>query len=194
MNRIPGFTLVELIVTIAIAGILLALAIPSFRETTLNNQRAARVNLLMTDLQFARSQALELRRNVIICRTDQPQANNPICGNGNGWEEGWVVISKAAGNADTIFETGDVILRRQDRLITVAEIAKANTAKFTMRGNGSAALNTLTRVVFANSGLSNNNGTIAVCDLRNDITKGRSIIVATTGQVRSSETVTSCQR
>ena len=57
MNRIHAFTLIEMLVTIAIAAILLALAIPSFRESTLNNQRAARVNELVTELNYARTQA-----------------------------------------------------------------------------------------------------------------------------------------
>lgn len=58
MRRVLGLTLIELMITIAVVGVLLALAAPSFYEFMLV-QRLKGVNAeLVTDLQLARSEAV----------------------------------------------------------------------------------------------------------------------------------------
>tara|TARA_R110000787_G_scaffold42536_18_gene104614 strand:+ start:427 stop:1005 length:579 start_codon:yes stop_codon:yes gene_type:complete len=192
MNRIHAFTLIEMLVTIAIAAILLALAIPSFRESTLNNQRAARVNELVTELNYARTQAVSLRQTVSLCRVANP--GTPVCGSGNGWEDGWVIF--VDNNSDGAIDAGEDILRRHGALISAAEQAKPSSQKFTIRGNGTATNGVMTRVSFRVAGnvSPNSNGTLAVCDQRNDIAKGRAIVIGTGGRIRTSEGVTTCQR
>ncbi|WP_420468614.1 GspH/FimT family pseudopilin [Panacagrimonas sp.] len=185
MNARPGFTLIELVVTIAIAGILLALAIPSFRETTLNNQRASRTNQLVTALNYARGQALALRTNVEICRTKDSAAEPPVCDTGTGgWEDGWVVF--ADNNGDGEPSAGET-LRRQDALLPSSQASLADSAKFTMRGNN----NVSDSITFATTGMSPGSvGTIVACDSRNDFKKGRAVVVARTGRILSFDTYT----
>lgn len=187
MNRGSGFTLIELIVTIAIAGVLLALAIPSFRETTLNNQRAARTNELITDLIYARSQAVGLRQQVRVCRTDAPAATPPACPAGDGWEEGWVVV---ATGPDGAFDTGDdQILRRHDALLPAAQLDMDDDDKFTIRGSGTPA----DSVTFQPGGTTTSLGTLYACDAR-DEAKGRGIVISSGGRTRFDNTITTCQR
>ena len=69
MNRQSGFTLVELMVTIAIAAILLGLGVPSFRTLIENNRIAAASNDVVTGLQFARSEAVKRALLVSFCGT-----------------------------------------------------------------------------------------------------------------------------
>lgn len=197
MNQPSGFTLIELVVTIAIAGILLALAVPSFRDTLLNNQRAARVNEFIADLNYARSEAVLLRRPVVVCRTDQPNVTPPVCGGGDGWEEGWIIFVDRSGNgtpeaADATIDiyppagvgAEDAILRRHEPLITSGEADLDPERKFILRGNNNVA----DSIVFTGTGTSTTNGSLVACDSRDDFGKGRVIVVNTGGRTQSLET------
>jgi type IV fimbrial biogenesis protein FimT len=63
-KRTHGFTLIELMVTGAIAAIVLAMAVPSFTGTLARMRMEGAINELSTDLQFARTEAL--RRSVAV--------------------------------------------------------------------------------------------------------------------------------
>lgn len=69
MNRQAGFTLVELMVTVAIAAILLGVGVPSFRTLIENNRIAAASNDVVTALQYARSEAVKRGVFVDVCGT-----------------------------------------------------------------------------------------------------------------------------
>lgn len=177
-----GFTLIELVVTIAIAGILLALAVPSFREITLNNQRASMTNELVSALNFARGQALALRRPVVMCRIKADAADPPVCGQGAGWEEGWVVFQDIdRNNAPT---DAQEILRRRGPLISNRDVARAASARLAIRSNVNPSF------TFQPSGTSTA-GRFAVCDDRGTA-KGATVVVSAVGQVRTESTVASC--
>jgi type IV fimbrial biogenesis protein FimT len=66
-KRTHGFTLIELMVTGAIAAIVLTMAVPSFTGTLARMRMEGAINELSTDLQFARTHAL--RRNVAVTLT-----------------------------------------------------------------------------------------------------------------------------
>lgn len=69
MKRQAGFTLVELMVTVAIAAILLGIGVPSFRALIENNRIAAASNDVVTALQYARSEAVKRGVLVDVCGT-----------------------------------------------------------------------------------------------------------------------------
>ena len=66
MRRNTGFTLIELMTVIAIVAILTALAAPSFSGLTAKKRVEGALTELTTDLQFARSEAVQRNRNVRI--------------------------------------------------------------------------------------------------------------------------------
>ena len=62
-----GFTLLEMMVTVAAVGILLAIGVPSFRYIANANRIATEANNLLGDLQFARSEAIKEGQSVSVC-------------------------------------------------------------------------------------------------------------------------------
>ncbi len=64
--RNQGFTLMELIVTIALVAVLASLAIPAFQNTVQRNQLAACSNKVASAIQFAKSEAITQRINISV--------------------------------------------------------------------------------------------------------------------------------
>lgn len=66
-----GFTIIELMVTVAIAGLLLTIALPELRVFVLNNRLSTDVNGFVGLVNYARSEAIVRNQDVVIC----PKAN-----------------------------------------------------------------------------------------------------------------------
>lgn len=84
-----GFSLVELLVSIAILAILIALAAPSFSSVSLTGKLTASANRLLATANLARSEAIKRNATVNVCKS----ANLTSCVTTGGWEQGWIVIS-----------------------------------------------------------------------------------------------------
>ena len=88
MKRFLGFTLIELMITLALAAIILSLGIPSFRNVIQNNRAATQSNELVAALGLARSEAVRRGANVRLC----PSTNQATCTGGNNWANGWIAL------------------------------------------------------------------------------------------------------
>ncbi len=100
-----GFTLVELMVVIAVAAIVLTLGVPSFYTLIQNNRATTQVNELMMALSLARSEAVRRGVSVSLC----PSQDQSTCTGGTDWRVGWIVFVDvaAADSADPII--GEVL-------------------------------------------------------------------------------------
>lgn len=108
MKKYSGLTLVELLVTLVVAGVVAAVAVPGMRTMLLRRQVQAAIDSLQADFRYARVQALKRGHSVTICRSD----NGTACHASDGsWEVGWIVFDDNNGNRSV--DTGDSVLRVQ---------------------------------------------------------------------------------
>jgi len=95
-NDQRGFTLMELMITVAVMAILLTAALPNFRTALQNNRLTAQANELITAMQFARSEALKRGFPVELCSS----SDGAVCG--GDWNEGWLVYVDPPGAAPEV--------------------------------------------------------------------------------------------
>lgn len=115
-RQLHGFTLVELVVTLAIAAILVTVAIPGFGNLIRDNRLIAGTNQLVATLALARSEAVKRGAAVSICAS-----NNGTGCTSTDWNDGWLVFSDA-GTAGTV-DGGDTVLRVQEALRSDLQIS-----------------------------------------------------------------------
>lgn len=92
-----GFTLLDLLLTITIAGILLGLGIPSFNQVLRSSRLTTSINQLVVTMNFARSTAISHNQAVSVRKS------------GANWEQGWTVFVDHNGNGEA--STKDTVLR-----------------------------------------------------------------------------------
>jgi len=82
MQRTSGFSLVELMIAIAVLGILTAIAAPAMSNFVTRQRVSSQANELMLTFAFARSEAVKLNTSIVVI----PATNSPT-----GWQDGWCV-------------------------------------------------------------------------------------------------------
>ncbi|MDN5872572.1 MAG: GspH/FimT family pseudopilin [Nitrococcus sp.] len=90
MKHSTGFTLVELMLTLTVVAILLAVAVPSYRSFVQSNRAAAQANAVLRALTYARSEAVKRAAVVTICQSGDQSS---CAGSKTAWANGWIVFS-----------------------------------------------------------------------------------------------------
>lgn len=159
-----GFTIIELMMTIFILSIVIAVAAPSFQRTIQSNRMAGQANSLLSALNFARSEAVKLGAKISICSS----SNQTSCSSSGSWESGWIIFRDTDG--DLSVDSGEVILRLHEAL----------SGGNTLRTFGFSASS---GVKFDERGMVASSGTLVLCDSRGrDHAKG--IVLNISGQAR----------
>ncbi|MGH8588005.1 MAG: GspH/FimT family pseudopilin [Gammaproteobacteria bacterium] len=129
-NHGKGFTLIEMVVAVAIFGILVAVGVPSLRDISVNQRVKTATFDLYSSLIFARGEAIKRNANVDIA---------PAVG---GWANGWTVragatVLQAQGALSNMTFTGPaaaITYRRDGRLASsAANLTVAGGSNVTMR-------------------------------------------------------------
>ncbi len=85
--RARGFTLIEMMAVLAVSGILLALAVPSYNDAVLGMKLGTYANDLVASTLQARGEAIKRNAVVTLCVS----SDGATCRSG-GWEQGWIVM------------------------------------------------------------------------------------------------------
>jgi type IV fimbrial biogenesis protein FimT len=134
-----GFTLTEMIVTIAVSAILIATAVPSFKSIIKNNRISAQTNELVADLSLARSEAVKRGSPVTVCIS----ADLATCTGGTNWAVGRIIFVDSNGDgavsAASGTTTADLVLRVREAVaggntLTGASFANSSYIKYLSTG------------------------------------------------------------
>ena len=125
-RQITGFTLLELMVTIAIMAILLAIGVPSFQSSLRSNRVATTSNELLASLSLARSEGIKSTRGGGVCAS----ANGTSCG--TDWNQGWMVWTEKDG--DGTYDNDETVVRYSQGKPRLQVTGSAATVAFDGRG------------------------------------------------------------
>ncbi len=147
MQNVPSyplaFTLLELLITLSIGLVLFGLAMPSFNTLLSTNRLTTSINEWVTDLNYARSEAIKRGQQVVLRKTFLQ------------WEQGWQIfvdIDRSTSAHKNVLDTTDILLR----------VHSALPATFTLRGNK----NFTNFIRFKSDGTSSSFGSFVICDNR----------------------------
>ena len=164
-----GYTLGELLLTIAIGGVLTGLAATAFPDLLKNNQMIGNVNSLVGHINVARSEAIKRNLPTALCQTNDSQATTPSCNSVDAdWDTGWLVFVDDDG--DQTLDVGEFLISRGDPSGAVEMVAGMGELGFAADGFLSTG-----QVLFS------------LCDTRG-IDHGRQLSVSVTGRPEVSKT------
>ena len=168
-----GFTLIELMVTIAIMSIMVAIGFPSFQTMIASNRLTSSANAMVSALQLARMEAVKQHEWVIIKPKDDVT---------DGWANGWYVFVDFNGNnsQDSLTEPTIATFDALNSTTTVSAVDDTSVTATSGYKN---------RVSYRPSGRVNSPGHFTFCSAAAQ--DFRKVVIAATGRIHV-ETPTSC--
>ena len=156
-----GFTLYELIMTMALVGIVLAAGLPAFSATLARNRQAIEINALFHAIHGARKESIMRRKVVSLC----PSSDGRRCAPGTDWSAGWIMFENKDRDSPPHVDPGEAVL--WVHRVSGQTRIHANRRGFTLRATHLRATN----------------GTFIVCD-RHRRVAAKALIVSYTGRPR----------
>ena len=110
-TRQRGLTLVELIVTLALAAIVMTMGVPSFSDAIDRYRLTSEVNRFVSHVQLARSEAMKRNQPVSLCRS----SNGSSCGGADKtYEDGWLLYADATDDNNNYHSAADSLIKVVD--------------------------------------------------------------------------------
>jgi type IV fimbrial biogenesis protein FimT len=105
-KRHSGFTTIELMTTVLIAGIVVGLAVPSYSRFVASARVTEQTNDLVGAMQLARSEAIKRNRQMFLCRTSNLTQTN--CENGDASWINWMIVANASDGTGEVLRRGSL--------------------------------------------------------------------------------------
>lgn len=164
LARDYGFSLLELLMTIAVAALILTLGLPSFGALKARNAQRVELDALFHAVHHARKASIMRKEVVSLC----PSRDGATCSPGRDWSGGFLVFANSDRDEPPELDAGEVLLH-QHRASESVNIT-ANRRGFTLRATFLRATN----------------GTLVVCDRAGRVTP-RALVISYTGRPRVAE-------
>ncbi len=142
LHRQSGMTLIELMVTVGILGVVMGIGIPSMRGISESEAVRGHVSTFFSTLRYARSEAIRNRTQVVVCPSNNSESASPSCSDGltDDWAQGWIIFVNRDADTDYRYDaTKDTLLRVQGAISTSGGINEATGGapnKFVYRSTG----------------------------------------------------------
>ncbi|QLI80760.1 GspH/FimT family pseudopilin [Chitinibacter fontanus] len=128
-NRSSGFTLIEMMVVVALLGIIAGIAAPSLTMFAKNSALSGSSEELLNVFSYAKTEAIKRGSSISICNSAAPTAASPSCVTGTpNWATGWLLFLDADG--DGVYDSGETLLQIGHAVKNVSSINVTNNAKF----------------------------------------------------------------
>ena len=182
-----GFTLIELMVTVSVAAVLLAIAAPSFSRLIAGNRITTQTNEFVGGMNLARAEAVRRGQGVSI-RADIADVSGNL---GIDFATGWTVFSDPTFAGATPASTA--VIRH-----ATAPAGRTTLRRVTLASgvytDATSSLTDRSYVAFNARGGNNSGGTayFRVCDATNSALAGRIVQVTTVGRVSLASSSTTC--
>lgn len=144
MKKYSGFTLIELMVVLAVAAVLISVGLPKMSVFFKGNRMVTNANDLLAGLHIARSEAIKRNSRVSICKSNNAGDAVPKCEKkGGDWDKGWFVFVEGqdVGNAIGEYTSADGAILRVNTgvegnnvTIKAGDAAIHDYVSFTSRG------------------------------------------------------------
>ena len=170
MRRDSGFTLIELMIAVALVAILLATAVPALDDFTNDARQTGAINDFISSIHIARNTAITTNSRVTMCAS----ASGANC-EAASWDSGWIVFADLNSNGS--LDAGETIASASAAVDDLNIQSGEFPAALMYRPNGRAMTNALT----------GNSGEFTVCDYRG-AEHAKVILVELSGRPRMSET------
>ena len=162
-----GFSLLEVMTTLAVSGILFGLAVPVTSHIISENRVTGQINQLRGALALTRSEAVTRRQDVVLCKS----ADQQTCIRHGRWDQGYLVF---------VDINRDRRRNQQEQLLHVRAKLPANIT-LDYRAFGSRHY-----LAYHQTGFTQTNGTFTFCN-KDMPDRAKALIVTKSGRVRLSE-------